>query len=287
MSNGTAGHATNPLFVNTILLGGTTREKITAASLAGFGEIELWRQDVEQEMGGADAVRQRLKEFHLGLTDYQVLLDFDGAPGERRAAKRAEALAMLDTAVRLGAKTLLTPASTDPDCDPSRIIEDMAWLAAEADRRNLRVAHEGMAWSTVNHSLPAVWDVVQRVVKPNLGVVVDAFHIFVRSRTATDLQGIPAERIFLVQLSDLDHGVDLKHVIDTARHHRLLPGEGHFPLDTILHRLRAINYAGPIGLEVFNDDLRAQDPNKVAREAMAALRSLWPTAGSSQHGAMA
>jgi 4-hydroxyphenylpyruvate dioxygenase len=68
---GTAGHAANPLFVNTILLGGTTREKITAASLAGFGEIELWRQDVEQEMGGADAVRQRLKEFHLGLTDYQ------------------------------------------------------------------------------------------------------------------------------------------------------------------------------------------------------------------------
>jgi hypothetical protein len=31
---------------------------------------------------------------------------------------------MLDTGVRVGAKTLLAPASTAKDCDPNRIAED-------------------------------------------------------------------------------------------------------------------------------------------------------------------
>jgi Tannase and feruloyl esterase len=39
--------------------------------------------------------------------------------------------------------------------------------------------------------------------------------------TANDLDQLEPERIYIVQLSDLDHGADLDHVIETARHHRL------------------------------------------------------------------
>ena len=60
----------------------------------------------------------------------------------------------------------------------------------------------------------------------------------------------------LVQLSDLDHGVDPDHVIETARHHRLLPGEGHFLLKTVVQRFRAMRYAGPVGLEYSTTTLR-------------------------------
>jgi 4-hydroxyphenylpyruvate dioxygenase len=41
--------------------------------------------------------------------------------------------------------------------------------------------------------------------------------------------------------------------------------------------LREVNYQGPIGLEVLNDELRARDPAAVAREAMAALSRVWVT----------
>jgi 4-hydroxyphenylpyruvate dioxygenase len=266
----------NPLFLNTILLGGTTRDKLRAASKAGFAQIELWRQDVDAFAAGPEQLRSELAACDLGLTDYQVLLDFDGAPDSKRDAKRLEAQKMLDTAFRLGATTLLAPASTDPDCDPARIVEDMAWLAREASVRGLRIAYEGMAWSTINHSLPAAWQVVRQVGARNLGLVVDAFHIFVRGRDARDLDGIPMDAIYLVQLSDLARRVagDRDKLIDTARHHRLLPGQGYFPIQTILERLERGGYAGPIGLEVFNDDLKARDPMKTAVEAMAALRSV-------------
>lgn len=264
----------NPLFLNTILLGGSTRDKIHAASKAGFAQIELWRQDVEAFAPGAEALGPTLADQDLGLTDYQVLLDFDGAPDTKREAKRREALSMLDTAVRVGAGTLLTPASTDRDCVSGRVVEDMAWLASEAAGRGLRIAYEGMAWSTHHHSLPSAWDVVRQVGADNLGLVVDAFHIFVRGRDASDLDGIPMEAIYLVQLSDLDHAVAPADLIDTARHHRLLPGEGHFPIETILERLDRGGYAGPLGLEVFNDDLKAADPIETAARAMTALRGV-------------
>jgi 4-hydroxyphenylpyruvate dioxygenase len=98
----------------------------------------------------------------------------------------------------------------------------------------------------------------------------------VRGRDASDLDGIPMDRIYLMQLSDLDHGVDLQPVIDTARQHRLLPGQGRFPINSILHRVREEDYIGRGGLEVFNGDLKAQDLHVVAREAMSALRRVWP-----------
>ncbi|MGI4982245.1 MAG: sugar phosphate isomerase/epimerase family protein [Janthinobacterium lividum] len=268
--------ASLPAFLNTVLLGGSSRDKIEAAAAAGFQQIELWQQDVEGFDDSVEALRDRLASRGLGLADYQVLMDFDGAPDAQRATKRTEALRMLDTAVRVGASTVLAPASTDPACDASRVVADLRWLAEEAAGRGLRIAYEAMAWSTVNATLPAAWAVVQQVDAGNLGLVVDAFHLFACARQVTDLDGIPAERIFLVQLSDLnqDDAVDPADVKDVARHRRLLPGQGHFPLAALLRRLREMGYAGPIGLEVFNDALKAADPAQTARDAMAALQAV-------------
>lgn len=262
----------NPLFINTVLLGGTTEEKIIAAAQAGFTQLELWRQDVESAKGAAQDVASLLDNQRIALTDYQVLLDFDGAPDEQRQEKRQDAIKMMDTAVKLGATTLLTPASTQKECVAEREEEDIRWLAQEAGKRGLRVAFEAMAWSTHINTTAAAWQLVQRVNEPNLGLVVDAFHIFVRNRTVADLNGIPMEKIFLVQLSDLATLPSGSELVDTARHHRLLPGQGNFPLYTLLDYLQTEGYGGPIGLEVFNDEIKQQAPTEAAREAMHALK---------------
>lgn len=273
----------SPLFINTVVLGGTPKQKIAAARAAGFDQIELWRQDVEGCESDPEGFGNWIREQSVGITDHQVIFDFDGAPDEIRDRRRVEAINMLDTAVKLGASTVLTPASTDPRCVASRVEQDMRWLAREAATRNLRIAYENLAWSAVNFTLPAVWEVVQRLNEPNLGVAVDSFHIFARKRDARDLAGIPMDRIFLVQLSDFDN-VQLfdpeeagyrETIINLARHSRVMPGHGRFPIQTVLGPLREANYSGPIGVEVFNDSMKAQDPQAIAREAMAALKSVW------------
>ena len=262
----------NPLFINTVLLGGTPEEKVVAAAQAGFDQVELWRQDVEAHGGDARNLAGVLDKERTGLTDYQVLLDFTGAPGNQRDAKREEALQMLETAVLLGADTLLTPASTDPECIAAREEEDLSWLSREAAKRGVKIAFEAMAWSTHINTLPAAWRLVQKINQPNLGLVVDAFHIFVRNRTVADLAGIPVEKIFLVQLSDLAALPSQDQLVETARHQRLLPGQGNFPLYTLLNALHTLGYQGPLGLEVFNDRYHQQPPTDVAREALHALK---------------
>lgn len=263
----------NPLFINTVLLGGSPEEKLLAAAQAGFSQVELWRQDVEQASGSAVQLAELFQQQKLLLTDYQVLMDFDGAPDDQRQSKRQEALDMMDTALQLGATTILTPASTHHACLADREEEDLRWLTHQAALRGLRVAYEAMAWSTHINTTRAAWQLVQRIDAPNLGLVVDAFHIFVLDRTITDLEGIPMEKIFLVQLSDLATKPDQDSLIDTARHKRLLPGEGKFPLHTLLNYLDEKGYSGPLGLEVFNDESHTRPPVEAAREAMRALRT--------------
>lgn len=268
----------NPLFINTILLGGTAAQKMTAARTAGFDQIEILTHDVDGYDGSPEDLSRWLNELRMSLTDYQVLRDFDGAPDNLREKKRAEAISMLNIAKRIGADTVLVTASSDPACVAANIDSDLRWLATEAATRGIRIAYEGLAWSAVNFTLTAAWNCVQRLNLPNLGLVVDPFHLFVRGGSARDLDDIPMERIFILQLCDstLDHCDDLQLVIDTARHHRLLPGQGWFPIDTILGRFKAGDYRGPVGIEVFNDQMRDCDPILTAREAMTALKRIWP-----------
>ena len=262
------------LFINTILLGGTPVEKAAAAAAAGFDRIELWTHDLDAFGGTPEDLGAEFAARSVGVLDFQVLRDFDGATDAAREGKRAEALHHLDLAVRLGAPMVLVAASTDPDSQADRIVDDLRWLAERARERGLRVAYESLAWSTRSTTLVEAWARVREADRENLGIVIDPFHVFVHGRTADDLEGIPADRVFLVQLSDLPHTVTPDVVIETARHHRLLPGEGTFDLRSVLVRLLRDGYDGPIGIEVFNDVMKASDPVLVAQRAMLALRSV-------------
>lgn len=264
----------NSTFLNTVLLGGSTEDKLRAARRAGFDLVELWTKDVAAMPTGVAGARQLAADLTLGFVDYQVLLDFDGAPGVKREEKRAEAISMLDTAAALGASMVLAPASTNPDCDEDRIGVDLAWLAAEAGRRGLRIAYEGMAWSTVNHSIPTAWAAIEPLDPLVIGLVVDSYHLFVTGGRAVDIANIPPARIFLVQFADVMGPVLKRDYKEVARHDRLLPGKGNLPLLSLARQLADIGYDGPVGLEVFNDRLHQRPPEAVANEAKRALNAL-------------
>lgn len=262
-----------PLFLNTILLGGEgSALKLAAASAAGFAQIELWEEDVSAFDGGASALVAAIDALGLGLTDYQVLRDFDGAASTLRAASRDKARAMMDAAAALGALTIQAPSNTRDDVVRERIPEDLAWLAAEAASRGLKVAHEAMAWSKGSPDLPTLWANVLASGAANIDVVIDAFHLFAAGRTLADLDDIPASRIANVQLCDGAAPGPLEDVKSVGKHARLLPGDGVFPLHALADRLDAKGYGGPVGIEVFNDELKEGDPFVVAQRAMDSLR---------------
>ena len=260
----------NPRFLNTVLLGGSFTEKLEAIAKAGFNGVEVWQQDAEKAIA---KTQQQLDALSLARTDYQVLVDFDGAVGEKRDEKRREALTMMMTARALGSPMILVAANTAA-CDPQKIVADMKWLCQQAKALDLRVAYEAMSWSTEIDQCDKAWQIIQQVDADNLGLVVDAFHIFALRRSLQDLRGIPKEKIFLVQLSDIEMPKESDALKQIARHHRLFPGEGNFPLTGLVAYLDKLGYTGPVGLEVFNDHAAEQDCTGVAQRAKKALENI-------------
>lgn len=80
--------AENALFINMAIFGGMPEEKVHAAAQAGFQQIELWHQDVRQPRCDATGGAQLREKQHLALTDYQLLLDFDGTPDRSKQAAK-------------------------------------------------------------------------------------------------------------------------------------------------------------------------------------------------------
>jgi 4-hydroxyphenylpyruvate dioxygenase len=85
---------------------------------------------------------------------------------------------------------------------------------------------------------------------------------------------IPPDRVFLVQVADA-YMVPGIETIETARHHRVFPGEGDLDVAGLVRTLREAGYAGRYSLEIFNDGYRAEPANVVAKRAMQSLEVLF------------
>lgn len=266
----------NPTFLNLVLLAGDAAQKLRAARGAGFEQVEIWREDAGQNTA---ALAQLAGEIGLGFTNLQVLRDATGVPSAQREAKREEARMFFQLAKQLGCNTVQAPASTDKQCVAEHIDDDLRWLSTEAARHNMRLMYEPMAWSQIDHTLPQAWQRLKRLDLPNVGLVVDLFHICARGGSVSDLAGIPMHRIYEVQLCDVAEPVspqEMDRLFDTARHRRQLPGEGYLPIAEFVDYLKSAGYAGPVGIEVFNDHLKQLSAEAAAQRAFQALRRAWP-----------
>lgn len=262
----------NPKFLNLVLLNGEPEQKLRAARAVGFEQVEIWREEVEA------STPQLAQQLDLGFTNLQVLRDFTGAPDRERLQKREELRQFIRIAQAIGCDTIQAPATTRSDCVAERIDEDLRWMASEAARYNMRIMYEPMAWCSIDNTLPLAWERLQRLDQPNIGLVVDLFHICALGGDASQLDGIPADRIYEVQLCDMAEMPPQEKgpLSEYARHQRLLPGDGIIEVERFVDKLKSGDYRGPVGIEVFNDELKAQPPEVAAQKAWQALNHYWP-----------
>lgn len=124
-------------------------------------------------------------------------------------------------------------------------------MAAVAEESQMRLAFEpiGSAGCCVR-SLAMAMEIVDAVDRSNVGLVVDAFNLYLHDqwRDLTTLRQIPVEKIFVYHIDDADN-----LPLATLEHcHRLFPGNGVIPLHEITHELVQKGYEGICSLELFN-----------------------------------
>jgi sugar phosphate isomerase/epimerase len=251
-------------------------EVIPAASTAGFDGISVLgrsrRRALRDGLTDAD-LRAMIHDHGLVVTDVEAAGDWLNVPPTDGPAWMDAVYGweeFIQIADQLGATTLVAvhfgaPTSLD------EAAEAFARLCDRAAEHGLRVALEFPAWATIG-DVGLAWDVARESGRDNAGVLVDSWHHRRGGNDDADLQQVPGDRVFSVQISDAAAttvGPPQEDVL-----YRRLPGEGVLDPAGFLRMLWGMGVAAPVGVEVYDAELVAQGPLAVASRLYAALRGV-------------
>jgi 4-hydroxyphenylpyruvate dioxygenase len=266
--------------IATVCLSGTLPDKLEAAAAAGFDAVELFEQDFLGFDGSPADVRQQCDWLGLSIALFQPFRDFEAMPAPQAARNLDRAERKFDTMQAVGAGMLLVCSNTQSAAidDPARAAADLHAMAERAAARGLRVGYEALAWGRHVNRWRQAWDIVRQADHPALGLILDSFHTLAVGDDLTGLAGVvPAEKLFFVQLADAPRlAMD---ALSWSRHFRTFPGQGELPVAEFLRAAMAAGYAGPLSLEVFNDEFRAAPSRRIARDGLRSLVWLEEQAG--------
>ena len=101
-----------------------------------------------------------------------------------------------------------------------------------------------------------------RQIGPNVGLLLDAWHLYTSHGRVDDIRGLSAKDVVYVHVNDAPAGVDIDRQVDNVR---CLPAEtGVIPIGDFLRALKEIGYDGPVVPEPFKKEL-SDLPNDEAR----------------------
>ncbi|MCE8043989.1 sugar phosphate isomerase/epimerase and 4-hydroxyphenylpyruvate domain-containing protein [Halomonas daqingensis] len=267
--------------IATVCLSGDLRTKLEAIARAGFEGVEIFENDLLSFDGSPEEVRQLCERLGLAIVAFQPFRDFEAMPEPQRSRNLQRAERKFDLMEQLGTDFMLVCSNVSPQAsdDMERAVADLRELAERAARRNLRIGFEALAWGRHISDYRDAWEVVRRADHPNLGVVLDSFHILSRGHDLSTIAKIPKEKIFFVQLADAP--LLEMDVLQWSRHFRCFPGQGRLPLRDFMAALAKSGYDGPLSLEIFSDAFRAAPADVTALDG---LRSLIWLEHPGQHG---
>ncbi|MET0735493.1 MAG: sugar phosphate isomerase/epimerase family protein, partial [Microbacterium sp.] len=260
--------------IATVCLSGTLDQKLVAAHEAGFDGVEIFEPDLVASPDSPETIRARADELGLTLDLFQPFRDFEGVGPELLEQNLRRAAAKFALMNRLGIRTMLlcSNVATARSGDEQLAAVQLRALGDLAERFDVRVAYEALAWGRFVDSYEVAARIVRLADHDRIGVCLDSFHILSKGHSTEAIETIPAEKIFFVQVADAP--LLSMDVLSWSRHHRVFPGEGGFDLGAFMGHLVRTGYDGPVSLEVFNDFFRQSDPRATAVDARRSLRWL-------------
>lgn len=245
---------------------------VAATGWQGMGVVLTDLRAVEGTMGFA-GLRDLVADAGLAHTEVE-LVDGWWEAGSAGVASDADRDVLLEAAVTLGARHVKagSPVGGDPTAWRD-LVRPLRRLARVAGERGVRVALEPLPFSAVR-TVPLGARLVEEVGEPNLGLVVDAWHVFRAGTTLDELAAaLTPGSVFAVELDDADPDTVGTLFEDTV-HRRRYPGEGCFDLDGLVRVLVGAGFEGPWGVEVLSAEHRArplEEGLRAAHESATAL----------------
>ncbi len=170
----------------------------------------------------------------------------------------------------LGAPIVMSPCDPEPG-DLDRAAASLREAGDLVAPRGQVIALELNTNLVQFRMLKQVRELLARAAHPNVGLLVDTYHIQRTVGGLSDYQDLAPGEIAYFQYSDVPAG-PIEPPSDTFN--RLPPGEGIVPFAEILPILTAKGYSGYLSYEALNPAAFERDPFEVSAEALAASRKL-------------
>ncbi len=130
------------------------------------------------------------------------------------------------------------------------------------------------------YTLDGMMELAAAIGVGNVGLLLDAWHLYTSGGTAADLDKIRADDIVTVHVNDAPAGVPRDQLVDNVR---CLPMEtGVIDLPAFMRKLAQLGYDGPVTPEPFSErvnTIASQDPLQAAQITAQAMDQLWQASG--------
>lgn len=254
-------------------------EFVKAAGTAGFAAVEVRLGPVAElaKEIGIEGVRAFFADAgvapaHCGLSAAPIRSDAD----YQDAIKQAPAECELARALGIPTAMLVMPYRRDQgETDPSRLVQKVRDVAVIAEHHGLGITLEFLGLhppaglrSDSPTTLGQTLDFVEKVDRPNVGVLIDTYHWYLGGSQTADLARIKPAMPLFVHINDAPPG-PVESLTDPMR---VLPGEGVLDVASWLSDIRrATGYDRYASLEIFNEEIRQLEPAVAAERCFRAV----------------
>lgn len=245
---------------------------IAAAAAAGFGLLEIWAAKLRTFLETRTTGELKRIFTANGVRPYSINsiehITFRDADAYAKIKEECEYLSRIAAelecpyVVVVPGRLPAHPVGAAEVADHSvAVLRELADIAAP---HGVSLAFEFLGQTDCSvQTLAAAQEIVARVGRPDVGMVIDSFHFYAGGSTIESIATVDPKKLCVFHINDAED----RPVADLNDSHRLFPGQGILPLNEIVSGLRGIGFDGVVSVEIFRPEYWERDPFDVARDS--------------------
>jgi len=248
---------------------------IRAANAAGFDCLEIWASKLRDFLKSHTTAELKVLFTEQAIEPYSInsieRVTFRDAEGHKALLAECEELCRIASEIDCP-YIVVVPGLMPENASRELVIEEsvrvLTELSAVAARQNVALAFEFLGQTDCSvQTLELADEIVRRVARPNVGLVIDSFHFYAGGSKVESILELDPERLFIFHINDAED----RPRDELEDRHRLLPGLGILPLEGIIKALRSISYDRVTSVEIFRPEYWELSPAVLARDARLAV----------------
>jgi 2-keto-myo-inositol isomerase len=257
------------------------RTDILAAQAAGFDFVEIWAAKLRNYLiNDSGSVTDLRKLFQAAAVEPLSInsiehITFRSETDYANIRSECDELSLIAAALECpyvvvvpGKLPANLPTREEVIAESVRVLSELGEIAGS---HGVSLAFEFLGQTDCSvQTLDLANEIVSRVARPNIGLVIDSFHFYAGGSTIEMIDALDPERLFIFHINDAED-LPREQLQDS---HRLLPGLGILPVPEMLKAFRRIGYDRVASVEIFRPEYWERDPFELARAAKSALKTV-------------